>query len=132
MAPKIQPAVAAKLGHYVYLYVNPLDNGVFYVGKGRGARALAHLNEARNPRVEETIQEIQAAGQKPQIEVLVHGLPDAETALRVEAAAIDLVGVKNLDNEVRGWRGRAYGRMPLEELVAHYTHRHVNIQEPSH
>lgn len=33
---RIPRPVAEKLGHYVYLYVNPLDETVFYVGKGRG------------------------------------------------------------------------------------------------
>ena len=33
--PRIAPAVARKLGFYVYLYVNPLDEQVFYVGKGK-------------------------------------------------------------------------------------------------
>ena len=87
-SPQISRSVATKLGHYVYLYVYPLDNRVFYVGKGKGARALAHLNEAANPGVESTIEEIRTAGRDPRIEVLVHGLPDAATALRVEAAAI--------------------------------------------
>ena len=41
--PRIAPAVARKLGYYVYLYVNPIDESIFYVGKGKGGRALAHL-----------------------------------------------------------------------------------------
>jgi hypothetical protein len=34
----------------VYLLVNPLDKAVFYVGKGKGNRALAHQgrNSVRN------------------------------------------------------------------------------------
>jgi hypothetical protein len=38
--PKIAPAAARKLGFYVYLYVNPVDKVVFYVGKGKNGRAL--------------------------------------------------------------------------------------------
>lgn len=34
-------------GAYVYLLVDPRDGKVFYVGKGRGWRALAHAKEVR-------------------------------------------------------------------------------------
>jgi hypothetical protein len=128
--PKIQPAVARKLGHYVYLYVNPLDDSVFYVGKGKGARALSHLDDNEKRDVAEAIREIRASGAEPRIEVLAHGLPSADVALQVEAAAIDLLGLPNLANAVRGWRGAKFGRMPLDELAAHYTRRKANIREP--
>ena len=119
IAPNISPAIKRKLGHYVYLYVNPLDDAVFYVGKGKGKRALAHL-KAENKEIANTIKEIRAAGEEPRIEILAHGLRDEATALRIEAAAIDLLGVSNLVNAVRG-HGAKYGRMPLEDVVAHYT-----------
>jgi len=38
---RIPGAVARKLGHYVYVYTDPRDGRVFYVGKGKGQRALA-------------------------------------------------------------------------------------------
>ena len=128
---KIPSAVATKLKHYVYLYLDPLTDEVFYVGKGKGQRALSHLEEALNAQVAATIREIRDRGDEPRIEILVHGLPDGDTALRVEAAAIDLLGVKNLDNGVRGSGGRKFGRTPLDELVAHYSHRPVDIKEPA-
>ncbi len=129
--PTIPPAVARKLGHYVYLYVNPLDGSVFYVGKGKGSRALAHLTDGAKEPVKKVIRQIRAAGQEPKIEILSHGLPSAEVALQVEAAAIDLIGVDNLANGVRGWHGRSFGRMPVTELVAHYSERRAKIDEPS-
>jgi len=33
--------VARKLGYYVYVYVNPLDGQIFYVGKVKGGASLA-------------------------------------------------------------------------------------------
>lgn len=128
---RISGPIARKLGWYVYLYVDPRDDRVFYVGKGRKSRALAHLDGAENPRVRKTIKGIRTAGEEPQIDVLVHGLPSEETALRVEAAVIDLLGKEKIDNAVRGWRGREYGRMPLADLVAHYEQRKVEIREPA-
>ena len=41
---RIPPAVTRHLGFYVYLYVDPADDSIFYVGKGKGGRALAHLS----------------------------------------------------------------------------------------
>ena len=40
---EIPPEVADALGHYVYLYVDPRNEKIMYVGKGVGERATAHL-----------------------------------------------------------------------------------------
>ncbi len=130
-ARRIPRSVARELGYYVYLYVNPLDGSVFYVGKGKGNRALAHLDAPEEKSIARIIGSIRSADAEPGVEILAHGLPDAETALRIESAAIDLLGVQNLANAVRGWRGAKYGRMPLEEVVAHYTRKPANILEPA-
>jgi hypothetical protein len=128
--PRIPPAVARKLGYYVYLYVNPIDDSVFYVGKGKSGRALAHLRLNEKKEIAKIIREIRAAGEEPRIELLAHALRNAEAAHRVEAAAIDLIGLGNLANAVRG-QGVKFGRMPIREVVAHYTRRKANIREPS-
>ncbi len=39
----LKPGMAEKLGYYVYLYVDPRDEKVFYIGKGKGERCLDHL-----------------------------------------------------------------------------------------
>jgi hypothetical protein len=126
----IPRAVAEKLGHYVYVYVNPLDDSVFYVGKGKGSRALSHLKADEKRRIHQHLKEIRAAGKEPRIDILAHSLPDSETALKIEAAAIDLVGIENLANRVRG-HGAKFGRMPIRELVAYYTRSPANIREPA-
>jgi uncharacterized protein len=127
----IPPDVAGKLGYYVYAYVNPIDSQIFYVGKGKGRRVLRHLEDRTASRKVETIRQIQAAGKQPLLEILAHGLPSAETALQVEAAVIDALGLPLLTNQVRGWRSWRYGRTPLAELVALYRRRPVRIQEPA-
>ena len=98
--PRIPPAVARKLGFYFYLYVSPLDESVFYVGKGKSGRALAHLRAHEKKEITKVIKEIRAAGEEPRIEILAHGLRSAETAHRVEAAAIDLLGLVPEDKQV--------------------------------
>src|SRR6185436_8955699 len=99
---KLSSKVVEKLGYYVYLYKYPLDGLVFYVGKGKGSRILTHLNDKSESRKVEIIEKIRKNGAEPLIEILVHGLQDEMTALRIEAAVIDLLGVKSLANQVRG------------------------------
>jgi len=123
--------VARKLGYYVYVYVNPLDGQIFYVGKGKGRRVLSHLEDRSETRKLAAIKQIRAAGRQPRLEILAHGLRGADTALQVEAAVIDALGLPFLTNQVRGWRSSRYGRTPLGELIPLYRRRPVRIQEPS-
>ena len=128
---KIPKTVASELGHYVYVYVNPLDNSVFYVGKGKGARALAHLDTAERKKLTYLIKKIRSGGSEPRIDILAHALPSEDVAFAIEAAAIDLIGVHNLTNTVRGHTKAKYGRTPLSQLVGLYTKRKAIIKEPS-
>lgn len=129
-AAKLIPAdVLHKLGYYVYVLVNPLDQGIFYVGKGKGRRALAHLQDTRRSRKTETLNRIRAAGKKPRIDVLAHGLKGEETALRIEAGVIDALGLPALTNEIRGWGTGRFGRLQLKDVVAHYRKKNVAIRE---
>jgi len=127
---RIPAAVARRLGFYVYLYVNPLDGSVFYVGKGKRGRALAHLAADERKKIAKFIANIRASGEQPRIEILAHGLRDEDAAFRIEAAAIDLLGIETLANAVRG-HGAKYGRMPVQDVVAHYSHKPAKIKEPA-
>ena len=128
--PIIPKDVARQLGHYVYIYIDPRTGKPFYVGKGVGQRALAHLSSEVEDQKRQILQELESAGQKPRIDILAHRLPDKETALRVEAAVIDLFNLDKLANRMRGWRSIELGRWPLADLVAHYAAKPVHIDDP--
>ena len=125
---RIPPAVAERLGYYVYLYVDPRTNSPFYVGKGQGARVLAHLGLQDDSRKTQRIADLRAALRQPRIDILAHDLPDEASAFRIEAAVIDALGLAALTNVVRGVGAE---RRPLTELVAEYQAAPVEISEPS-
>ncbi|MFC4994239.1 LEM-3-like GIY-YIG domain-containing protein [Rubritalea tangerina] len=127
---KFSPSITKELGYYVYLYTDPRDGQTFYVGKGKGNRAFAHLDEDSEHEKVKIIHEIREAGLEPQIEVLVHGLEE-EASLRVEAAVIDLLGKDKLTNKVGGYRSSSHGRMTLEQLRAIYEKEEVTVTDPA-
>ena len=128
---KLSSKVIENLKHYVYLYVDPRDESVFYVGKGSGDRCLVHLTEEGETEKNEQIAAIRDSDLEPRIDILVHGLPDATTALQVEAAVIDLFGSEQLTNRLRGWNSEAFGRMTLKDVAALYDPKEIQITEPS-
>ena len=114
---------------YVYLYVDPRDNEIFYVGKGRGNRAFEHLSESSDKKKMARIKSIQAALLEPKIELLRYGLTDKEAEL-VEATAIDLLMDRGLTNETRGRESLDFGRIPVSEIAAIYSAQPVTISLP--
>jgi hypothetical protein len=122
--------IAGKLGHYVYIYVDPTDKSVFYVGKGQDYRALTHLENAGNPELKRRIKKLKTQGLEPQIELLAHSLKNRDVALQIESAVIESLGCGKLCNGVRG-HGAQLCRMPIEDVVAHFSKLKAEITEPS-
>ena len=128
---RIPPEVADRLGYYVYLYVDPRTDRPFYIGKGQGRRVLAHLSVQNESRKAEVIAALKSEGKVPRIDILVHDLPDEESAFRIEAAVIDALELAGLTNQVRGWGTAQRGRARLSELIAAYGATPVEITDPS-
>ena len=129
LSESVARAIAYKLGHYVYVYINPIDGSVFYIGKGQGKRCLMHL-EASNRKVAATIAAIKERDKEPIIELLATNCREGE-AHRIETAAIELFGKDRLDNLVRG-RASKNCRTPIEDVLARYSKRlRADITEPA-
>lgn len=109
------------LNYYVYVYSDPDTHKPFYVGKGKGNRVFAHMIDldGESDKIQK-IKDIQCRGKEPLIEILVHGI-DEETAFKVEAAAIDLIGIENLTNMQRGHHSSTYGKIDVGTLQARYN-----------
>ena len=116
------------LKYYVYVYSDPDTKKPFYVGKGKGNRVFNHLKDQSESDKVQMIKDIKSKGKEPLIEILAHGLDD-ETALKVEAAAIDLIGIKNLTNRQRGHKSSTYGKIEVSLLDARYNHEKLKEDE---
>jgi len=52
-----------------------------------------------------------------------------KAALKVEAAVIDLIGIRNLTNVQKGHKSSLYGRLSIDQLVQRYNHEVADITE---
>jgi hypothetical protein len=128
---KFPKTVSSELKYYVYIYSNPLTEEIFYVGKGKGDRVFSHLMDEKESEKVRYIQSLKNQGLKPKIEILIHGIENEETALRVECAIIDLIGINKLTNKQSGWKSATFGRMTLQQILSAYTKQKVEIEEPA-
>jgi hypothetical protein len=105
-----------KIGFYVYALceINGHNRIPFYIGKGKGDRCLQHLYEIKSTQKVEKIQQL-ITEKKLGIDILRHNIDSDKSAKLIEATCIDLLGVGNLTNAVRG-SGSLMGRMSLEEI----------------
>jgi hypothetical protein len=122
--------IIEKIGYYVYVYVDPFTDEIFYIGKGKENRCFSHLKNLDEGKKSKRIIEIKNKGSEPKIEILAFGL-DEKDALRVEAAAIDLIGIKNLTNLQKGNLSDEVGRKTLDDLIAlFHALSHQSLQAP--
>ena len=118
MSNRFDATEIERLAYYVYVYSDPRNGKPFYVGKGSGNRAFAHLDDKIESAKADRIKEIRNSGAAPLIEILAFGIEKEEIALQVEAAAIDLLGFENLTNLAVGHGARRSGRRSIESVHA--------------
>jgi uncharacterized protein len=113
---KLTPEVANVLKSYVYVYIDPRNGEIFYIGKGKGNRLFTHLGDLSETDKTTKISDIKASGKEPQIDILRYGLSDSEAEL-VEASAIDLIGKFGLTNKMSGHHKGSFPRISSKELI---------------
>lgn len=109
------------LKSYVYIYVDTTDElgKTCLYRKRDGNRCFAHLSSTKDDEKSELIRQLDENGEL-RIDLLAWGL-DSDTALKVEAAAIDLIGVKDLLNQQRGHHSAEIGRVIVDDFIARKT-----------
>ena len=132
---KLSQTAIEKLEYYVYLLIDPRNNEIFYVGKGKGNRINQHCLGALNQKTKETdkikkIRNIQKSGNEVKLEILRHELNEKE-AYEVECAAIDLLGKNKLTNIVNGHDSEDKGRMNLIDIKIKYEAEEAIINDPT-
>lgn len=119
---------------YVYELVDPRDSKVFYVGKGKGERALQHVKEA-NKSDKETkklnkIREVEGSGESVIVRVIGR-YDSSKEALAVESTLIHWVyGYGSLTNKQGGHGGDTIRpRGNLDEIQGVDIRRKVNAYD---
>jgi hypothetical protein len=88
------------------------------------------LDESNKSDKLELIREIQDSGNDVRYKILRHGLTE-EMSYEVEAACIDLIGISQLKNEVRGHNSER-GIKGINEIISLYDSRPIErFDEPS-
>jgi uncharacterized protein len=127
----ITPDIANALGFYVYAYIDPRNESVFYIGKGVGTRATDHLYDNTESKKVARIKNIRDAGLQPRIDIMAHQLRDDLESSRVEAALIEFMGVNQLTNLVKGRFSTDYPRRPLDDFVMEHAPQQVDVTDPA-
>jgi hypothetical protein len=121
------------LKSYVYVYCEIDEDNKripIYVGKGKSDRFFSHLknlddvSNPKNKKIKALLED-----NKLGIDILAHNLTD-KVAVAIESACIDLMGIENLENLVRG-KGENIKRVPLNELTNLLTNKTVKVR-PEH
>ncbi len=137
------PEVTEKLNAYVYQLIDPRNDTIFYVGKGRGNRVFAHargefatrsnkalpdgddeISDEISDKIKQ-IRDIRHAGLEVGHVIHRYGMDDA-TAFEVEAALID--AYPGLTNIMNGAGSNDYGVTHANEIVLRYAAKPADFQ----
>ena len=133
MIKEFSNAVCERIGYYVYILKDPRNDTIFYVGKGKGNRLFQHvqcaLENATDNDKYNLIREIHKDGKEVEHFILRHGLEE-KLSLEIESTIIDLLGIENLTNSVKGHDNWERGLKTVDEVFQHYDAKAVTFDEP--
>lgn len=133
--------VKEALAYYVYALVNPFDNRVFYIGKGKGNRVFQHAEAAlidNTPELKlDTIRDIISKGEKVAYYIIRHNLEEKEAYL-VESTLIDMLTYakfnhsNQLTNLIAGHHKWDEGIMNIDEINMLYDCSKIEVKNDEH
>jgi len=129
-----------ELMYYVYGLIDPRNNQIFYIGKGKDNRALSHFTEQSLKREGNTkkaakIKKLKALGYQPMIEFYAQNIDDENIAYKIEADLIKKYGrigfekngiLTNIceDNRPPSHKGKTYKQIYGEAAEEQRVKRH--------
>jgi uncharacterized protein len=128
--------------YYIYALLDPRDNKIFYIGKGKGNRVFAHLNGALdNPESSDKlnlIREIISTGDSVKHYIIRHGIEDERKAFEIESTIIDLLTyddykhLSNITNKVAGHHTWDRGIKRVNEIEQLYAGEQIDERKVYH
>lgn len=125
------------LAYYVYALVDPRDNRIFYIGKGKGNRVFQHAKDTLNENDQslklDIIRSILREGKQVNLYIIRHNLTE-KTALIVESTLIDLLTFRKfnktnqLANIVAGYHQWDEGIKDVDEINAIYNCAKIDVK----
>jgi uncharacterized protein len=133
MIKEFSNAVCERIGYYVYILKDPRNDTIFYVGKGKGNRIFQHVQCALDKETENDkynlIREILSSKKEVEHFILRHGLEE-KLAFEIESTIIDMLGIENLTNSVKGHDTWERGLKTVDEVFQHYDAKAITFEEP--
>lgn len=130
-----------ELNYYVYVLLDPRNDKIFYVGKGKGNRIFAHVACSLDNSLESDklniIRDITQSGNKVKHFVVRHGLNESEAFL-VESVLIDFLSyadffsVRSISNMQAGHHQWFKGIKTVQELEVLYACEPLQIEDIRH
>ncbi len=136
---EFKQSVKEALAYYVYALVDPRDNKIFYIGKGKGDRVFQHAaaaiadNNTHNLKLD-TIRSIKSEGKEVVHYIIRHNLEEQEAFL-VESTLIDMLTYSKfnhnnqLTNLIAGHHQWDEGIKSIEEINAIYDCSRIELKD---
>ncbi len=141
MTEQFSQKTIEELKYYVYILIDPRDNNIFYVGKGKDNRVFYHINESIfNPNETEKleiIRSIKLENLKVKHYIIKHGLEENE-AIIVESVLIDFLtfrdfqDVAKISNVVAGHHSFKQGIKTVNECEILYNCEELKKEDIQH